>query len=211
MIEDAIAEVVNAFGLEKLIIEVIGINKINCNGVGGIRTDCDLQIVGSGEDPHLNINLDAQEISYQAITVYGEKLTIKDVTVKAIVEHAAAPAIAVGSTIGTLVVDNADLRAAVVNSPVSDAISCLALEMLNGVELRHDDEEWKAVTWESDHFEGADRTHIWIGKNESFPTDIENQLSSASQDEKAMKVLRNGQLLIIRDGRTYTVSGLEIR
>lgn len=41
--------------------------------------------------------------------------------------------------------------------------------------------------------------------------DIGSSLNQAQVEAKAVKVVRNGQLLIIRDGKTYTAQGVEVR
>ena len=136
-------------------------------------------------------------------------LTIKNLALAATVNHAANSGLAVGTTFGTLVVDNADLRVAINDLlyPMS-AIMCQALDTKNGSVLRYNEPEWPMVTWNTSNFEGSDLSHIWIGKNSTFPTDAETVTGTSSSD--AQKILRDGQLLIIRDGKKYTPQGARV-
>ena len=81
----------------------------------------------------------------------------------------------------------------------------MRLSLGTDVTFRHDDGDWKEVSWDGGSgFTGADLSHIWIGKNADFPTDIENTFAPS---EKAVKVLMNGQLFIIRGEHIYNMQG----
>ncbi len=115
-------------------------------------------------------------------------------------------------TSGILEVDNADLRAYVGNDAAT-AIRCSELLMGTGVDFRHDEAlwaepiEWNAGSMEFVNPEGYAKNAIWMGVNEDFPMQVENLNVPA---DKAVKVLRDGQLLILRNGKIYTVQGVVI-
>ena len=194
----------------KLTIKVKGTNIISCDKVHGIiAIGEDIEIVGVGTAPYLSIDVEANGTDFMAYQSYAENLVIKDVTFLATSHHALGSVIHIGSLIGHLTVDNADLRAALEEcSTSSPAILCNQLTMLNGVALRYDEPAWPMITWEGDHFDGTDRTHIWIGKNAEFPTDIEDIFVPV---EKAQKVLLNGQIFILRGEHVYNMQGMMIR
>lgn len=87
-------------------------------------------------------------------------------------------------------------------------MGCNELDMLNGSELRYEEPEWSMVTWGGSDFTGSDLSRIWIGKNADFPTDVENTFVPA---EKAVKVIRDGLLYIIRGEQVYTITGARIK
>ena len=197
----------------KLTIEVKGTNVITCDKMHGIGAMCDVDFVGSGTAPYLSIDVEANGSTYMAIGVFNESMSVKDMTLLATTHHGGGPAISIGAATGTLIVDNADLRAAIEETAYNLAIGgCSELTLLNGSVLRHDDITWPMVTWNDSsdpkYFDGADLTHIWIGKNSEFPTDIEDTFVPA---EKAIKVLRDGQLFIIRGERIYTIQGALVK
>jgi hypothetical protein len=48
--------------------------------------------------------------------------------------------------------------------------------------------------------------------SEGVPTGIDNTpFLSGEGREEASKLLRNGEVLILRDGKTYTIQGVEVR
>jgi len=194
----------------KLTIKVKGTNIISCDKVHGIiAIGEDIEIVGVGSAPYLSIDVEANGTDFMAYQSYAENLVVKDVTFLATSHHALGSVIHIGSLIGHLTVDNSDLRAALEEcSTSSPAILCNQLTMLNGVALRYDEPAWPMITWEGDHFDGTDRTHIWIGKNAEFPTDIEDIFVPV---EKAQKVLLNGQIFILRGEHVYNMQGMMIR
>ena len=196
-------------GMAKLTIELIGTNSISCDKAHGIQTMCDLEIVGSGANPYLAVDVEADNDVYSGIHVFAENVTIKDATVAVTSRHSAVSAMSMGMTEGNLTVDNANLRAALEESTSTEALKgCQVLNMLNGVALRYDEPAWPMVTWNGNHFDGADLSHIWIGKNADFPTDVENTFVPA---EKAVKVIRDGRLYIIRGEQVYTITGARVK
>ncbi|MBO7458522.1 MAG: hypothetical protein J6T80_04625 [Paludibacteraceae bacterium] len=194
---------------DKLTIEVKGTSVISCDQIHGISSMVDLDIVGSGSAPYLSIDVEADGSAFMPIDLYSENLGVKDMTLLATTHHAAAAAISIGMIVGHLTVNNADLRAAIEDcDPSLVAINCNQLTLGAGVALRYDAPTWPMLTWEGSYFDGSDRTHIWIGKNADFPTDVENTFVPA---EKAVKVIRDGQLFIIRGERIYTIQGALVK
>jgi hypothetical protein len=197
----------------EMTIKVKGTNNITCDKMHGIISMAKVHFEGAGAAPYLSIDVEANSSAYMAILVNAENMSVKDMTLLATTHHSGASVIAIGAATGELTVDNADLRAAIEDSPYDLAISgCSELKLKNGSVLRHDDVVWQMVTWnDSDdpkHFDGADLSHIWFGKNAEFPSDIEDAFVPA---EKAVKVLRNGQIFILRGEHIYSITGQEIK
>ena len=196
-------------GVDKLTIEVKGQNVITCNQSYGFDIETETEFVGVGDNPYLKIDVEDDHSGYRAINIFAEKLTIKNLALAATVNHAANSGLAVGTTFGTLVVDNADLRVAINDLlyPLS-AIMCMALDLKNGSVLRYDEPAWPMITWTGTAFDGTDLSRIWIGKNSTFPTDAETVTGASSS--AAQKILRDGQILILRDGAIYTITGARV-
>ena len=187
-----------------LTIALQGKNVIQVLEMNAIYAENELTFKGDGK---LNIEIDAQDGYYFAIYA-SEKLAVLDkAAVSASIVNAAQSAILITGTEQELEVDNADLRASVDNGII--AINCMKLVLGTDVALRHDDGVWKEVTWDGGSgFTGADLTHIWIGKNTDFPTDIENTFAPV---EKATKIMLNGQMFILRGEHMYNMQGMMIR
>ncbi len=192
-----------------LTILVKGNNYLWSENATTVNIMSDLTIKGTGVGSYLNVNADANHNSYGAFYVEGTLTVEGKAGLTAEVQNGIDyPVISLGGTLPKLVVNDADLRAST-EYYWATAISCLELELGTGIDFRHDDNDWTDIVgWDETNktFTGTVKSRIWIG-HENFPTDIENVTSDT---DKAVKVLRNGQLYIIRDGKTFSVQGVAI-
>jgi len=203
-----------------LIVKVKGSNVLQTEGSATlVAQDGNLLIQGIGANPFLRIegvgNSMNPNVSAIVLATANKELKFVDVTVDAIARNSQEWAIYVEPNTSKMRVDNANLRASLVDPDGFDrAISKInVLEMANGVAFLTDEAEWPLMKWDDvENFQpvdpSKDKTHVWIGKDPKFPTDIENAFVPV---EKAQKVLLNGQIFILRGEHMYDVTGKMVR
>ena len=170
-------------------------------------------IAGEGEHPHLTlINSDAQGTSPYGVYVEGDFMRLLNgIAMEISVTNTDGPALRISGGEARLEVDNGDLRVATELSSAT-AIQCMGIGFGEGVSFRTDDNIWPLASWDagSMDFMSTDPTHIWIGMSDEFPMpmDVENMTVPA---DKAVKVLYNGQIFILRGEKMYTITGSEVK
>ena len=171
---------------------------------------------GLGEGKHSNLtlfNTYAEDSGPYGVMIDGDFVRLANgVAVDILVNNTDRAALVIDGGEARLEVDNGDLRVATEVSTALSAIECKGLGLGEGVTFRTDDGLWPLTSWDggSMEFVSSDPTHIWIGKSEEFPMpmDIANMNVPA---DKAVKVLYNGQIYIIRGEKMYSITGMELK
>ena len=210
-IKDEDTEGLWIYNVTDFTIIVKGYNEISTKAHNAIQfDDGKVTIRGEGTNPYLNIKIDANGSWASAIVINDDLVITNKVTINASITNAVYYGVQVGGPNGYMEVDNANLRVALDN-PSQCAINLIDLQMLNGAKLRHDSGIWNEITWTPgtgfEAVSGTDVSHIWIGVDEAFPTDVEHISTGSVQ---AVKVLRDQQLLIMHNGKTYNVQGIAV-
>ena len=211
--EDGVYGIFIDGGADELIIELNGENYIYTTDAFALQSFVKLTIVGGeGEGNILRIHEDAND--NQIAGIFAENNL--EILNKAIVDVEISNCPVDGQALycqgseGILSIDDADLRAAI-DYEDGIAINCQQLFMGEGVDFRTNEDWPEIIEWSASDMAfigvgGALLNRIWIGKNETF-TGCENIVAPA---EQAVKVLRDGQLLIIREGKVYNVQGIAL-
>ena len=199
-----------------LTIALKGENEISCRGASAITAMNKLTIKGAAEAAILKLFVDGDYGMSTAVYV-EENLHVLEGAAVEIQFSAPADvnsvALNCGGAEGLLEVDNADLRA-FISEYDATAIRCQQLIMGAGVDFRHDEAQWaEPIEWNAGSMEfvnpeGYGTYGIWIGISDDFPMQVENFSVPA---DKAIKVIRDGQLLILRGDKVYSITGAQIQ
>lgn len=168
---------------------------------------------GEGKHSHLTlVNSDAEGLSPYGVYIEGDFMRLLNgIAMEISVTNTDGPALWISGGDARLEVDNGDLRVATELSAAT-AIRCEGFSVGEGVNFRTDDATWPLASWDggSMDFISSNPTHIWIGKHEEFPLpmDVENLTVPA---DKAVKVLYNGQIFILRGEKMYSITGVEVK
>ena len=202
----------------EITLELIGRSDIYCNAANAITAMSKLTIKAKDNNGILFCTTTG-DWAHNACFYAEDGLMITDGA--AVEAHLYSPmdeygvALISSGASGELEIVNGDLRA-YVDNPDAIAIQCMQYIPDASVTFRKDTGMFdQDISWDGSAFvnaNGGALNAIWMGVSDEFPSDDPMQVENINASvEKAVKVLRDGQIMILRGGKIYSITGSQIQ